>query len=170
MPCSWVSTFWFFLTCNTFLLDFHGSHKQISFFLIHSLITESFLKLSCRMRWSSKPPSLLFCLFLKFSRSYFFPDNHSKLKTPGQISGETVGEVKIVADMHERKSEMAKHADAFIALPGGFGTFGTHTNTQTHTHAHTRTHTQHTHTHFSSLRPLFASLFLFRSFWFDFYF
>lgn len=23
-----------------------------------------------------------------------------------------------VADMHERKSKMAKHADAFIALPG----------------------------------------------------
>ena len=35
-----------------------------------------------------------------------------------QISGETFGEVKAVADMHERKSEMAKHADAFIALPG----------------------------------------------------
>lgn len=35
-----------------------------------------------------------------------------------QISGETVGEVKTVADMHQRKSEMAKHADAFVALPG----------------------------------------------------
>ncbi|KAJ0980802.1 hypothetical protein J5N97_009057 [Dioscorea zingiberensis] len=35
-----------------------------------------------------------------------------------QISGETIGEVKTVADMHERKSVMAKHADAFIALPG----------------------------------------------------
>ncbi|RRT61412.1 hypothetical protein B296_00013980 [Ensete ventricosum] len=31
---------------------------------------------------------------------------------------ESIGEVKVVADMHERKSEMAKHADAFIALPG----------------------------------------------------
>ncbi|KAA8515673.1 hypothetical protein F0562_018716 [Nyssa sinensis] len=39
-----------------------------------------------------------------------------------EISGETFGEVKIVADMHQRKSEMAKHADAFIALPGGYGT------------------------------------------------
>lgn len=35
-----------------------------------------------------------------------------------QISGEPVGEVKTVADMHQRKSEMAKHADAFVALPG----------------------------------------------------
>ncbi|XP_011025446.1 PREDICTED: cytokinin riboside 5'-monophosphate phosphoribohydrolase LOG1-like isoform X2 [Populus euphratica] len=35
-----------------------------------------------------------------------------------EISGETVGEVKTVADMHQRKAEMAKHADAFIALPG----------------------------------------------------
>ncbi|XXG48571.1 hypothetical protein AAC387_Pa02g2977 [Persea americana] len=41
---------------------------------------------------------------------------------PHEISGETIGEVKKVVDMHERKSEMAKHADAFIALPGGYGT------------------------------------------------
>lgn len=34
------------------------------------------------------------------------------------MSGETLGEAKVVRDMHERKSEMAKHADAFIALPG----------------------------------------------------
>ncbi|GMN53620.1 hypothetical protein TIFTF001_022753 [Ficus carica] len=41
---------------------------------------------------------------------------------PHEISGETIGEVKTVADMHQRKSEMEKHADAFIALPGGYGT------------------------------------------------
>ncbi|KAK4748933.1 hypothetical protein SAY87_015519 [Trapa incisa] len=41
---------------------------------------------------------------------------------PPEISGQTNGEVKIVSGMHERKSEMAKHADAFIALPGGYGT------------------------------------------------
>jgi hypothetical protein len=35
-----------------------------------------------------------------------------------QISGHTVGEVLIVSDMHERKAEMARRADAFIALPG----------------------------------------------------
>ncbi|KAK1552858.1 hypothetical protein Q3G72_024599 [Acer saccharum] len=39
-----------------------------------------------------------------------------------EISGETIGELKTVADMHQRKSEMAKQADAFIALPGGYGT------------------------------------------------
>jgi uncharacterized protein (TIGR00730 family) len=39
-----------------------------------------------------------------------------------KITGETVGEVKAVADMHQRKAEMAKHSDAFIALPGGYGT------------------------------------------------
>ncbi|MFS7915366.1 putative LOG family protein [Helianthus anomalus] len=38
------------------------------------------------------------------------------------ITGEPVGEVKAVADMHERKAEMARQADAFIALPGGYGT------------------------------------------------
>ncbi|XP_062114861.1 probable cytokinin riboside 5'-monophosphate phosphoribohydrolase LOGL10 isoform X2 [Humulus lupulus] len=41
---------------------------------------------------------------------------------PHEISGDTVGELKAVADMHQRKSEMEKHADAFIALPGGYGT------------------------------------------------
>ncbi|TXG73838.1 hypothetical protein EZV62_002417 [Acer yangbiense] len=39
-----------------------------------------------------------------------------------QITGETVGEVKPVADMHQRKAEMARQSDAFIALPGGYGT------------------------------------------------
>ncbi|XP_031376319.1 cytokinin riboside 5'-monophosphate phosphoribohydrolase LOG1-like isoform X3 [Punica granatum] len=41
---------------------------------------------------------------------------------PHEISGQTNGEVKTVTGMHQRKSEMAKHADAFIALPGGYGT------------------------------------------------
>ncbi|KAL8255715.1 hypothetical protein R6Q59_030782 [Mikania micrantha] len=41
---------------------------------------------------------------------------------PREITGVTVGEVKAVADMHERKAEMARQADAFIALPGGYGT------------------------------------------------
>ncbi|GMY22473.1 cytokinin riboside 5'-monophosphate phosphoribohydrolase LOG1-like isoform X2 [Fagus crenata] len=45
-----------------------------------------------------------------------------KALLPHEISGETIGEVKTVADMHQRKAEMGKHADAFIALPGGYGT------------------------------------------------
>ncbi|KAJ4774941.1 Cytokinin riboside 5'-monophosphate phosphoribohydrolase [Rhynchospora pubera] len=35
-----------------------------------------------------------------------------------EITGETVGEVKAVTSMHQRKAEMARHSDAFIALPG----------------------------------------------------
>ncbi|KAL3750950.1 hypothetical protein ACJRO7_011868 [Eucalyptus globulus] len=45
-----------------------------------------------------------------------------KTLMPPEITGETVGEVKAVADMHERKAEMARRSDAFIALPGGYGT------------------------------------------------
>ncbi|KAL5783465.1 hypothetical protein ACOSP7_008494 [Xanthoceras sorbifolium] len=45
-----------------------------------------------------------------------------KALMPLEISGETVGEVRTVSDMHERKAAMAKEADAFIALPGGYGT------------------------------------------------
>ncbi|XP_020520326.1 cytokinin riboside 5'-monophosphate phosphoribohydrolase LOG1 [Amborella trichopoda] len=41
---------------------------------------------------------------------------------PREITGETVGEVRPVSDMHQRKAEMARQADAFIALPGGYGT------------------------------------------------
>ncbi|XP_037493848.1 cytokinin riboside 5'-monophosphate phosphoribohydrolase LOG2 isoform X1 [Jatropha curcas] len=36
--------------------------------------------------------------------------------------GHAVGEVLIVSDMHERKAEMFRRADAFVALPGGYGT------------------------------------------------
>lgn len=45
-----------------------------------------------------------------------------KALMPLEISGETVGEVRIVSDMHERKAAMAQEADAFVALPGGYGT------------------------------------------------
>ncbi|KAL8060110.1 hypothetical protein ABFX02_02G002800 [Erythranthe guttata] len=37
-------------------------------------------------------------------------------------TGVTVGELRVVADMHQRKAEMARHSDCFIALPGGYGT------------------------------------------------
>ncbi len=33
-----------------------------------------------------------------------------------------VGELEVVADMHQRKARMAALADAFVALPGGIGT------------------------------------------------
>lgn len=59
----------------------------------------------------------------------------SALKAGGQVIGVIpqslvdrevahlqVTELKVVTTMHERKALMEKHADAFIALPGGFGT------------------------------------------------
>ncbi|GFY94516.1 putative lysine decarboxylase family protein [Actinidia rufa] len=39
-----------------------------------------------------------------------------------ELTGETVGEVKPVANMHQRKAEMSRNSDCFIALPGGYGT------------------------------------------------
>ncbi|KAL0896935.1 hypothetical protein Bca101_080896 [Brassica carinata] len=39
------------------------------------------------------------------------------------ITGESIGEVITVSTMHQRKAEMGRQADAFIALPGGYGTF-----------------------------------------------
>lgn len=35
-----------------------------------------------------------------------------------ELTGSTVGELIAVPDMHSRKAEMARQADAFIALPG----------------------------------------------------
>src|SRR5579872_2106507 len=40
-----------------------------------------------------------------------------------EIAHAGLTELKVVASMHERKALMAELADAFIALPGGFGTF-----------------------------------------------
>ena len=41
---------------------------------------------------------------------------------PREISGTTVGEIRLVEDMHTRKAMMFDLADAFISIPGGFGT------------------------------------------------
>ncbi|KAF5747168.1 hypothetical protein HS088_TW06G01349 [Tripterygium wilfordii] len=45
-----------------------------------------------------------------------------KTLMPIEITGVTVGEVRAVSGMHQRKAEMARQADAFVALPGGYGT------------------------------------------------
>lgn len=45
-----------------------------------------------------------------------------RLRTP-ELAHEGVTELRVVRDMHERKAQMAAQADAFIALPGGIGTF-----------------------------------------------
>jgi uncharacterized protein (TIGR00730 family) len=40
-----------------------------------------------------------------------------------EIAHEKLGQLVVTRTMHERKAKMAELADAFIALPGGFGTF-----------------------------------------------
>ncbi len=39
-----------------------------------------------------------------------------------ELAHEDVDELIVVEDMHERKATMADRADAFVALPGGYGT------------------------------------------------
>ena len=41
---------------------------------------------------------------------------------PKEVSGNTVGEIRVVKDMHERKALMASLSDGFVCLPGGWGT------------------------------------------------
>src|SRR5262245_29657051 len=40
-----------------------------------------------------------------------------------EIAHQGLTELRVVGSMHERKASMAELADAFIALPGGYGTF-----------------------------------------------
>jgi uncharacterized protein (TIGR00730 family) len=40
-----------------------------------------------------------------------------------EIAHEDLTQLHVVDTMHERKARMAELADAFVALPGGFGTF-----------------------------------------------
>jgi hypothetical protein len=42
--------------------------------------------------------------------------------TSAELAGAPVGETIMVHTMHERKALMAKESDAFVAMPGGFGT------------------------------------------------
>ncbi|CAN6280499.1 unnamed protein product [Urochloa humidicola] len=45
-----------------------------------------------------------------------------KAVLPRELIGDTPGELRAVSGMHQRKAEMARNSDAFIALPGGYGT------------------------------------------------
>ncbi len=40
-----------------------------------------------------------------------------------EVAHRGLPELRVVASMHERKSQMAELADAFVSLPGGLGTF-----------------------------------------------
>jgi len=41
---------------------------------------------------------------------------------PREVAGQSIGETLVVETMHERKALMAREADAFVAMPGGYGT------------------------------------------------
>lgn len=57
------------------------------------------------------------CVFCG-SRSGVIP----KPMTERELAHETVTRLHVVSSMHERKALMASLSDAFIALPGGYGT------------------------------------------------
>lgn len=45
-----------------------------------------------------------------------------ELLAPYEVAGESIGELHVVSTMHERKAAMCNKGEAFIALPGGYGT------------------------------------------------
>jgi len=58
---------------------------------------------------------------LRASRKYGIPFPYPSFSYV-QISGTTVGDIRLVDNMHARKAMMFDEADAFITIPGGFGT------------------------------------------------
>jgi uncharacterized protein (TIGR00730 family) len=42
--------------------------------------------------------------------------------TTKELMGYPIGDLIVVTTMHERKAKMAEMSDAFVALPGGYGT------------------------------------------------
>lgn len=40
-----------------------------------------------------------------------------------EVAHDGLSELIVTESMHQRKAQMAAHSDAFVALPGGFGTF-----------------------------------------------
>jgi uncharacterized protein (TIGR00730 family) len=40
-----------------------------------------------------------------------------------EIAHTTLSELRVVTTMHERKAQMSERSDAFVMLPGGFGTY-----------------------------------------------
>ncbi|RXZ42734.1 TIGR00730 family Rossman fold protein [Crenobacter cavernae] len=40
-----------------------------------------------------------------------------------EVAHDGLSELVVTESMHQRKAQMAAHSDAFVALPGGFGTF-----------------------------------------------
>ena len=100
-------------------------HLQEKEFQIFSLLTES-RPPNTTINLISKLISLIQLLVSQLlcrsdDRAYLdiYPSlpNH-----PLQLSGEMIGRLTSVPDMHTRKALMARHADGFIAMPGGFGT------------------------------------------------
>lgn len=45
-----------------------------------------------------------------------------EILTTKELMGYPIGELMVVATMHERKAKMAEMSDAFVAMAGGFGT------------------------------------------------
>jgi len=59
-----------------------------------------------------------YLIFSKFKGEIWNSDIVEAYMLQMQITGEPIGEVRAVSNMHQRKAEMARQADAFIALPG----------------------------------------------------
>jgi len=69
----------------------------------------------------------LHIFFFLFTIHSFIQELIAVVKRCVQITGESVGEVRAVSGMHQRKAEMARQADAFIALPGFSSSFSSFT-------------------------------------------
>lgn len=112
--CSWVNALYFDLGLCYFCCFSRYIEDFLLIFGLSRIIPRTLMcKEVIKLIWVSSA-SDIFCIVGSFS----FDISQNVCFVEPQITGETVGEVRPVADMHQRKAEMARHSDCFIALPG----------------------------------------------------
>lgn len=113
LPCSWV------IRTKTKLHKYLYLKKQMT---LEAVLTVSFVVLQSHSNSTDLTRGNSFILNLILSLAYPWLDDLQFLDFDCidycQAPSNAMGEVLIVSDMHQRKAEMSRRADAFIALPG----------------------------------------------------
>jgi len=106
---------WKRISCLLLYLFDLFCQKLTSLFCFPSSFWQDHSKITDAQRGELSPKAYICTLLLLVHCTLI---NYCVLLLDLQVTGEPVGEVRAVSGMHERKAEMARFADAFVALPG----------------------------------------------------
>jgi len=106
---------WKRISCLLLYLFDLFCQKLTSLFCFPSSFWQDHSKITDAQRGELSPKAYI-CTLLLLAHCTLI--NYCVLLLDLQVTGEPVGEVRAVSGMHERKAEMARFADAFVALPG----------------------------------------------------